>query len=47
MERQITTWCQKILENWHQATPWDYAFATAWVIVVGYLVAKVNSNVQR
>jgi len=45
MERQITTWCQKALEYWHEATVLDYAFATAWIVVVGYLIAKVNSDV--
>jgi hypothetical protein len=47
MEKQITIWCQKIMENWHEATGYDYAFTTAWIIVVGFLVAKLTSDVQR
>jgi hypothetical protein len=47
MERQITNLCHKIMENWHEATAYDYAFTTAWIVIVGFLVAKMNSGVAR
>ena len=46
MENKINFWCQKIMENWHQATPYDYAFTTAWILVVGFLIAKLTADVR-
>ncbi len=43
MEQQISYWCQKIMENWDKATVHDYAFATAWIIVVGFLISKLSA----
>lgn len=47
MERHITFWCQKIIDNWHEATMYDYAFTTGWIIVVGFLIAKLTADVPR
>lgn len=43
MTRHISIWCQKLLENWHNATIYDYAFLTAWVLVAGFLISKISS----
>jgi len=47
MERQIHFWCHRIMENWHSATVYDYAFATAWILVVGFLVSKLTADSVR
>ena len=44
MERHIASWCEKIMENWDKATVNDYAFATAWIIVAGFLISKLTAT---
>jgi len=47
MPTQISLWCQRILNTWYSATLVDYAFAVAWVVIVGYLISKLTSYPTR
>lgn len=43
MPKPLHELCRWALTSWSQATLIDYAFAMAWVILVGYLISKVTS----
>ena len=44
MPHKIGRLCERILENWHEATLYDYAFATAWILVAGFLIARFSTR---
>ena len=42
MARQVSIWCQGLLDGWSQATWFDYTFTAVWVVLIGYLVVKTS-----
>lgn len=47
MQRQITIWCQTIMENWHNATLYDFAFAMAWILIGGFLISRLTVDARQ
>ena len=47
MEYRIQTWCQKVMDNWANATLYDFAFIAAWIVLIGFLVSKTTSFSAR
>ena len=40
----IRIWLERIFENWQEASATDFAFATAWIVVVGFLISKLTAR---
>ena len=47
MEYRIQTWCQKLMDNWANATLYDFAFTAAWIVLIGFLISKTTSFSAR
>ena len=47
MEYRIQTWCQKLMDNWANATLYDFAFTAAWIMLIGFLISKTTSLSTR
>lgn len=43
MPKPLHDFCRWAFTSWSDATLTDYAFAMAWVILVGYLISKLTS----
>lgn len=42
MEYRLRNLISRVLEAWSNASLYDYAFAAAWIILIGYLVSKTS-----
>ncbi|MFQ5733355.1 MAG: hypothetical protein ACE5KM_15550 [Planctomycetaceae bacterium] len=44
MQYKVNYWCERIFNNWQEATTYDFAFATAWIVVAGFLIARLTTR---